>query len=623
MGTFQKLYTETGHWIAFVFALLAVYTAGPFILFNEGITRGGAMAFGVVVILMHNPLALRHKNAPAWARGILWGIDLFLLVGFLFAVKTFFEIYDSFWDGIFILETRELLIGLFGTAVILEMIRRIYGPVLPIVCTLAFLYAMFGGDLPGILGHSGFSCEETTTAVWYSFDGVFGRPTGIVSTVVLVFVVFGAILQSTGAGAILLKIAVSLTARIRGGTAHSAIAASALFGTISGSPVANVVGTGVFTIPMIKKQGFTNHFAGAVEAAASAAGQFTPPIMGAVAFLMAELVGKRYIIVATAAALPAFLFFCSLFANVYFEAVRQGIKHEKTGPKLTLTDWLLSARFITPLVVVVVVLLQGWSAAMAGFWAVVSALIIGAILDAEFRRDPRKLIKALKNGGRACGQVIIALGSIGIVIAVVKLTGVGLNFASMVVALSQGSLFLALILTMLACLALGMGLPTIPAYLIIVLILGPAISKLGVPMILTHMFVLYFGVLSNVTPPVAIAAYAAAPIAGANPMRTGYQAIKLATVGFLIPFVLIYNPSISLVVGFEWSSFIWIMLRLPVLIWLVASSLVGVDREPLSFIERVMRFLVGVATLSTVFPIQAGTFVLGLAIIVFHRLRKR
>ena len=290
--------------------------------------------------------------------------------------------------------------------------------------------------------------------------------------------------------------------------------------------------------------------------------------MGAVAFLMAELVGERYIIVAVVAALPAFLFYCSLFANVYFEAVRQGIKREKVGPKLTLADWLLSIRFVAPLIVVVVVLLKGWSPAMAGFWAVVSAIIIGAILDAEFRRSPRKLIKAFKNGGRACGQVIIALGSIGIVIAVVKLTGVGLNFASMVVALSKGSLFLALVLTMLACLVLGMGLPTIPAYLIIVLILGPAISKLGVPMILTHMFVLYFGVLSNVTPPVAIAAYAAAPIAGANPMRTGYHAIKLSSVGFLIPFVLIYHPSISLVVGFEWASFIWISLRLPVLIWM-------------------------------------------------------
>jgi len=172
MEKLQKLYTETGLWIAFVFALLAIYVAGPFILFNEGITRGGAMAFGVVVILMHNPLAHRHKDAPGWARGIFWGIDLFLLVGFLFAVKTFFEIYESFWDGIFILETPVLLIGLFGTAVIIEMIRRIYGPVLPIVCSLAFLYAMFGGDLPGILGHSGFSFEETTTAVWYSFDEI-------------------------------------------------------------------------------------------------------------------------------------------------------------------------------------------------------------------------------------------------------------------------------------------------------------------------------------------------------------------------------------------------------------------------------------------------------------------
>ncbi len=632
LATFDSLMTGIGRWLALLLALAAIYVAGPFPLVDEGLRLGGAMAAGVVIMLLHHPLAHKFEHASTGVKSLLWLVDMALLIGFLFTVNNFFATYEGFWDGIFILETSAQLTGLFGTLVILEAVRRNFGPILPVICGLALIYTIWGGGLPGVLGHSGFSFEETITAVWFSFDGVYGRVTGLVSSIVLVFITFGAVLEATGASAILLKIATAATARVRGGTAHAAIVASALFGTISGSPVANVVGTGVFTIPMIKRQGFSNAFAGAVEAGASSAGQFTPPIMGAVAFIMAELIGRPYLEVAVAAALPALLFYFAMFASVYAEAVRLGIKPMpiEERPTLTRDDWVESLRFAVPLVAIVVVLFMGRSPAMAGFVGVVAAIVISLVIDvldpakrASLATYQTRFLTALKRGGAACGQIMVAVGSIGIVIAVVKLTGVAGNFGAMVQEMAQGSLFTALVVTMIACLVLGLGLPTVPAYLFIVLFVGPVIGKLGVDILLVHMFVVYYGVLSNITPPVAIAAYAAAPIAGSNPMETGFQAIKIAFVGFLIPFVLIYNPSLSLVVGFEWAPFIWIAVRLPIAVWMIATAFIGCDSRQLSAVERILRVLVGLACLLEIQLVQVAGFGIGLGIILIHRLRRR
>lgn len=631
LAKFDAFMTGSGRWIGVLFSGLAIYIAGPFPLVGQGERLGTAIGLAVVIVLLTNPLAGKRKNASDGIKALLWGVDIALLLGFLFALNRFLTTYESFWDGVVILETPELLVGLFGTLVVIEMVRRSFGPILPVVCILAVAYTMYGAGLPGILSHGGFSFEETMIAIWFSFDGVFTRPTDIVSSIVLVFIVFGAVLEATGASAVLLKIATALTARIRGGTAHSAIVASAMFGMISGSPVANVVGTGVFTIPMIKRQGFRNSFAGAVEAAASSGGQFTPPIMGAVAFIMADFVGQPYLIVALAAVIPALFYYFSLFASVYAEAVRLGISPlpPEERPVLTLDDWIGSLRFLVPVAVVVFVLIAGRSAAMAGFYAILAAIAVAVALDAVFpskrgqlKGYPLELLGALKKGGTACAQVMVAVGSIGIVIASVKLTGVALEFATQVTQVAEGSLFLALLVAMLACLVLGMGLPTLPAYLFIVLFVGPVVSKLGVELILVHMFVLYYGVLSNITPPVAIAAYAAAPIAGSNPMTTSFQAIKIAAVGFLIPFVLIYNPSLSLVAGFEWPAFLWIMLRLPVSVWLIATAFIGCDSDRLSMVERAVRAVLGIAVLFDHTAVQIAALVVGVGVIVFNRVLK-
>ena len=630
LDKFEKAMWQLGLWVGFVLAAGAIYGAGPFPFIDQGVRLGGAIGAGVVIMLTTRPLAKQFGEISDTLRTLLCAFDMVVLVGFIFTLFNFATIYESLWDGVFILENDVLLVGLFGSLVVIECVRRAFGSILPIVCIIAISYGHLG-NLPGIFGHKGFSFEEVISTIWFSFSGVFGRPTDIVSSIVLVFIVFGAVLEATGATGILLKMATAATARIRGGTAHSAIVASAMFGTISGSPVANVVGTGVFTIPMIKKQGFKNSFAGAVEAAASSGGQFTPPIMGAVAFIMAELIGRPYIEVAIAAAIPALFYYFSLFSSVYSEAVRLGIDPlpEDQRPKITYDDWIESMRFIVPLVVVVMVLFAGRSAALAGFWAIVSAVVAAIVIDlmsAEKRRHLKKypidLLSAIQKGGVQCAQIMVAVGSIGCVIGIVSLTGLAGNFATLVGELAQGSLFVALLVAMLAGLLLGMGLPTLPAYLFIVLFVGPIVEKLGVEAILIHMFVLYYGVLSNVTPPVAIAAYAAAPIAGSNPMTTGFQAIKIAAVGFLIPFVLVYYPSISLVVSFEWGPFIWILARLPVAVWLVATGFIGCDTRGLGIVERLVRIVVALIMLITAPSLQIGGLVLGVGIIVFHRLRK-
>ncbi len=626
---FENIMRQLGLWVGFVLATAAIYGAGPFPFIDQGLRLGGAIGSAVIIVLTLNPLAKEFGGASSARRSLLWVFDSAIMIGFVFTLFNFAEVYESLWDGVIILEPLTLAVGFFGTMVVIEMVRRAFGMILPVICIVMLFYAHFG-DLPGIFGHRGFTFEEVVEVSWFSFSGVFGRPTDIVSSIVLVFIVFGAILEATGATTILLKMATVATARIRGGTAHSAIVASAMFGTISGSPVANVVGTGVFTIPMIKRQGFTNSFAGAVEAAASSGGQFTPPIMAAVAFIMAELIGVPYIQIAIAAAIPAFFYYFSLFASVYAEAVRLGIEPlpEDQIPVLTKDDWVESMRFIVPLIVVVAVLFAGRSAAMAGFYAIVSAIVTGVAVDliyAEKRRHisdyVQQLIAALQKGGAQCAQIMVAVGSIGIVIAVVSLTGVAGNFGTLVAELAEGSLFAALAVTALACLVLGMGLPTLPAYLFIVLFVGPVIGELGIPVLLVHMFVLYFGVLSNVTPPVAIAAYAAAPIAGSNPMTTGFVAIKIAAVGFMIPFILVYYPSISIVIEFDWTEFIWIMVRLPVAVWLIATAFIGCDQHALSFAERIVRATLAVVMLIVDPTSQIAGFVLGIGIIALHRNR--
>jgi TRAP transporter 4TM/12TM fusion protein len=608
-------------WLIFSLGLAlsagAIYTAG-FGVFEEVFLRSGTVGLSVLLMILAQPLRL------GGGIGRLLGpiLDAGLFAATVVAIYWYFSLFEELETGLYDFTKADLWIAWLGLAVLLELTRRVFGLPLFIVCVLAIVYCLSGEQLPWILQHAGFSAEQTLRTLWYSFDGVFGRPVAVVTGFILVFIVFGVMLDGVGAGRSLLKIAFSLTGGLRGGPGHAAVVASAMFGTMSGSVAANVVGTGVFTIPMIKRRGLPAKFAGAIEAAASSGGQFMPPVMGAVAFIMADVTGIPYLTICVAALVPACFYYASLFCAVSVEAVKKGIQPIPRAEREVITrhDWLMSLGFLVPLAVIIGLLVSGRSAALAGFWATVTAAAIGLMLNPDLRRRPWHLITTLGKAGKSCATIMIAVAAVGIVIGAMNQTGLGLRFAALILSFADNSLIIALLLMMGGCLVLGMGMPTVPAYLIIVLVMGPAIEKLGVPTLIVHLFVVYYGVLSSITPPVAIAAYAAAPICGANPMATAVEAVRVALVGFIIPFVLVYNPSLSLVEGFNWPDFIWIAARLSLAIWLVATGLSGFERRRLPIWSRSLRLAAAAAMLLPIAGLSIGGFLAGAGLLAAARM---
>lgn len=609
----RKLFRAAGLCAATVLACLGVYIAGIG-LFDETLLRVGMFGFACVIILILGV----GENREAGFRGLFVdAVNLVLLVLLAASLSRYFEIGKALEIGLYFFSNQDLWLGLAGLVVLLELTRRHFGLPLLFVCLTALAYGLFGDVLPWILRHGGFDLAQVLQVVWYSFDGVFGGPISVVVTLILVFIVFGVLLEGIGAGAVLLKFALAITGGMRGGPAHAAIAASATFGTMSGSVAGNVVGTGVVTIPMIMKRGFPGRYAGGIEAAASSGGQFMPPIMGAVAFIMADITGIPYLTICVAALLPALFYYGALFVSVHLEAVKLGIAPipPSERPQLVARDYLMSLCFVIPLGLVIFIMLSGRSPALAGFVAVFAAIILGLILNPDLRRDPARLLVALANGGRAASQIIVAVAAIGIVIGIMNMTGLGLRFASVILSLTDDNLFLALVMMMLGALILGMGMPTVPAYLVIILVMGPAIERMGVPTLIAHLFVVYFGVLSSITPPVAIAAFAAAPIAKANPVAIGIDACRVALIGFIIPFVLVYNPSLSLVVEFDIAAFIWICLRLAAAIWLIATAFSGYAGGAIKFPMRLVRLALGLGAVMPWLWLEIVCFAAALLII--------
>lgn len=592
---------------------------------EPSIHRSIALFACVLIVMGTSPLVQVLSAESKALRGLYWTIDFALIGATAYACWRFVSAIDDIENLVVEFSPLDQAAAVVALATLFELTRRTFGLLLASVGMISLLYALLGQDLPWIFRHSGFTLEQTMEVVWYGFQGVFGFPTGIVLSLILIFIVFGSLLEGVGAGEVLIKIAFAVTGKTRGGPAHAAIVASGLFGSTSGSVTANVVGTGAFTIPMIKRRGYAPAFAGAVEAAASTGGQIMPPVMGAAAFLMANLTGVPYLQISVAAALPAFFYYVSLFFAVSLEAKRIGIKPIPVADRerITRSDLVRSLMLLGPILVILGVLIAGRSPAMAGFFATISTVAIALILNPVLRSDPKRIIDALVKGGVAGAQIMIAVGTIGVLLAVLNLTGVGIKFATEISHIGADSLFLALVLAALACLVLGMGMPTLPAYLIIVLVLGPSIRFLGLPVLSVHLFVFYFGVLSAITPPVALAALAAAPIARANPMRIAVIAFKLSLVGFLVPFVFVYEPSLLLVLDFNWPDFLSILLRLSLAIWFLSTSLIGFDAGKLAVWSRVIRMICGFAVLIVDPRLQAAALIAGLTLVLIERLKSR
>ncbi|HBV54949.1 MAG TPA: hypothetical protein DEF12_07945 [Rhodobacteraceae bacterium] len=608
---------QLGRLLALVLSGIVISVIAFFVL-DEANARFGVMAASVVIVALTSPLA----------RGRLgrWGqlLDVILIAGFAYSAVWFFQVKSELYTGFFRETTQNLIGGLIGLAVLLILVQRAWGWSLVILALVFIGFGFAGPSLPGLLRHFGMDSGDFMQITWYSFDGVFGRTTGLVADNVLIFLIFGAILERTGAGESLIHISTALTARIRGGSAHAAIVASAIFGMMSGSVAANIAGTGVFTIPMIKRQGFSANFAGAVETAASSGGQLTPPIMAAAVFVMADLVGMPFSLVIAAAALPALFKYIGLFGQVYAEAIRLDIKTlpPEERPVLTARDWLNSALVFLPIAALMATFLAGKSPAMAGLIGVVTAILTGLVLNPDFRREPQRILQALIEGGISSAQIMLAVGAIGIVLAVVNETGVAIRFATSIASVGDGNLLLALFLAMCGALILGMGLPTLPAYLIIAIMIAPAIIKAGVLPLAAHMFVLYFAVYSSIVPPIAYGCYVAAPIAGGNPLQTSFVALRISIVGLMVPYVFVFSPSLLLVAGaFSWSELGFTMLRLLAAVWMFSTALGGADPRlgRIGFVQRCLRGAAGMAAMVPMAPIWGPAVLATLALGLFSK----
>lgn len=592
--------------------------AGPWdIAFGRNMLVGAAL----VIVLLVRPVTGAREVSPL-LRGLGTVLDA-ALIAIVVAACARFTIVEHLNEITFYVFTAfDTWLAFAGVLVVLEATRRLFGLPIVIIAGLMLVYCLFGSNLPGFLAHADVDLNRAMQNVWYGFQGVFGMPTGVVIRVVLVFVVFGVILEGIGASDALIRTSVALTGGTRGGPAHSAVVASALFGSMSGSVTANVVGSGTFTIPMIKRRGFSAAMAGGVEAAASTGGQIVPPVMGAAAFLMADLTGELYTTIALAALIPALFYYGSLFAAISVQAAASGIEPipAEDRIKLTRTDYLHALQFVIPILAIVAVLVMGRSPAMAGFVAVVLAVVLG-LFRKRNRSNPRVYWDALVKAGKACASILVAVACIGIILGVMNLTGIGLTFASVISSYSDTWLFGSLLITAFACLVLGMGMPTLPAYLIIVLVLGPVMTKLGADMLAVHMFVFYFGVLSAITPPVAIGAFAAAPIAEANPMKTAFIAVRLALVGFIIPFIFIYEPSLLLIGDFDPEAFIRVCISLALSIWLLNTGIVGFAGTRIGWAQRGLRIALAAGLVTQVAALQYALIVAALALLVLPRPR--
>lgn len=541
-----KITSETAaHGVAVLLGAILVsftlYTA-YYGVFPDGLQR----SFHLLLIMLFVFItAMLRPKAPSGPPAVLQRIvALISIAAVVLTLGHHLVNYDAINSRYGAITDIEIVLGVVLMVVLFDACRRTIGWPIVILALLFVAYAYFGRSLPGDMSHRGYSVERIVSQVYLGGGGIFGIPLGVSATFVTVVVVLGALLETTGAGRVLMDIATATTGRLRGGPAKAAVVGSSLMGMISGTAVANVLTTGPISIPLMRKSGYRSEQAGAIEAVASTGGQLMPPVMGAAAFIMAEFTSTSYLTIAKAAFLPAVVFYAVLLAMVHFEAVKQRIPAMSDG--MTATNWatiLRESYLLVPFPIFVWLLIDGYSIMLSAFWAVAVAFAV-SFLSRATAMTPRRIAQACEFAIGAVAPVALACAAAGVIIGMITMTGVGLKFSSLIITLSSGNLFIALVLTMLSCLILGMGLPTAAAYILVATLVAPALVDMGVGLLAAHLFVLYSAMLSSITPPVALAAYAAASVAGGNPLRIAVLAVRFGVAAFVVPYFFVYDPAI-------------------------------------------------------------------------------
>jgi len=518
------------------------------------------------------------------------------------------------WEHITPVLPRELILGTLMVVLLVEATRRSVAPALAYLMGLFIVYLFLGPYLPGVLYFPALRYEQIIELLFLLTDeGVYGIITGVSATFAYCFVLFGAIIVVTGTGEFFTEVANALTGRMSGGPAKVAVISSGLFGMVSGVGVSNVYATGSFTIPMMKSIGYRPQFAGAVEACASSGGQFMPPIMGAAAFIMAEMVGVSYAQIAMSAFLSACIYYVGVYAVVHFEAQKEGLKGLPKEQLPGLKKAMKRSYLMLPVMGIIYLLVTGYSAIMAAFWACLLA-VASSFFGRSTWMKPSRLAHALSNGAKNSIMLAVSCAASGIIVSVVTHTGLGITFTSAVVSLSQGILIIALVLVMIASLILGMGLPSTAAYILVAALTAPAIVRMGVDIVAAHLFAFYFACISCITPPVGVCFYAGASIAGSDPMKTGWEATKLGLSGYIVPYMFVYAPALVLR-PLSWMT-AW-MFFIAFVGTVIASM--GVSGWFLAHTIRPWeRVLLVVSAIALIFPTVDSTVIAGVILLAYY-----
>ncbi|CDZ74540.1 TRAP transporter [Peptoniphilus sp. ING2-D1G] len=571
--------------IAVCWTVFQLYT-GLFGTFPSTLQRAPHLASAMVLVYLLYPMSKKQVTLEETTH-IPW-YD-YALAALSFAVGAYHIVfYDELLLRAGAFTQVDFIISIIAVILILEAARRVAGMVVVTVATVFLFYALFGHNIPRgtFLFHAKFSPIRIFSTLWLGTEGILGTPIYVSSTFIFLFMVFATFLKKSGVGDWMTNLATAAVGGSVGGPAKAAVVASAAQGTVSGSSVANVVSTGSITIPLMIETGYDKNFAGAVEATASTGGQIMPPIMGAAAFIMTEYVGEPYGVIALAAVIPAILYFSGIFLNVHFEALKNGLvglpKEKRKDPKVLFkTGWYM----LLPVLLIFGLLIGGSSAMKAAMYGILGCIVIWIINIVKeekkfnFVNFAKMFIDSLDESARSAIAVAITCGTAGVIVGVVTMTGLGLKMADGLVKLAGGSLLLTMVFTMLSSIVLGMGVPTTANYIIQATISAPALVSLGVPPIAAHMFVFYFGIVADITPPVALAAFAGAGISGGNPMKTGFNATRLGIAAYIVPYMLVYNPILVLVNVEGYSTGVFVLMVLKS----VATAILGMGGVAIGF----------------------------------------
>ncbi|HWK23516.1 MAG TPA: TRAP transporter permease [Ureibacillus sp.] len=612
-------------WVIYIgllsFSLFQLYTA-VFGQFTAYIQRTIHLGFGLTFIFLLFPAFKKQKKNKIPFYDYILAI-ISAVTGLYWTIN-----YDRLVKSLGMITQMDFIVGLIVILLVLEAARRAVGLPIAIIATLFFGYALFGRHMPDFLAHRGQSLEQMVNLMYFSTDGILGTPISVSATYIFAFLLFGAFLVKTGVGQYFNDLAIAIAGKLVGGPAKVAIFSSALQGTISGSSVANVVTSGSYTIPLMKRLGYKKEFAGAVEAAASTGGQLMPPIMGAAAFLMVEFIGRgiTYWDIAKAAAIPALLYFTGIWIMTHFEAKRlglQGLKEEELPDRKAIFKKIY---LLSPIILIIVIMMLGVPVILSALYGIVACIIIGFI-NKEVTFGIREIIDALVDGARTALAVAAATACAGIIVGVVVKTGLGLSLANSLVDLAGGKIFLTLFFVMIASLILGMGAPTTANYVItstiaapaIITLLAPDVSQALVPMTVllsAHFFVFYFGIIADITPPVALAAFAASGISGGDPIKTGVNSAKLAIAAFIIPYIIVYSPALLMIDVTIWQV-LWVVFTAIIGMIAIGAGVIGYWYRKINWLERLIILASGLAMIyPESFSDFAGLIVFGIMFII-------